>query len=76
MNHIIPAEWKAGRPKKDGYYLVIMAYDRKREPIDFTVAGGWNTHRDRADRLFANYAIPDEDVLCWLDVEDPQEVTP
>lgn len=76
MQQIVPAEWKAGKPKKDGVYLVIWRESRERDIANYTVDGGWNTHRDEGGILFDRYALSDDTFALWLDVEDPQEVTP
>ena len=75
MQHIVPAEWRTGRPEKDGEYLIIDQVC-ERSTMNFTVEGGWNTHRSYSGELCAEYALGDDSVRYWLDVEDPQEVTP
>lgn len=75
MQHIVPAEWRTGRPEKDGIYLIInQCYER--DTMNFTVEGGWNTHWSYLGELCAEHALGDDSVRFWLDVEDPQEVTP
>ena len=75
MQHIIvPAEWRTGRPEKDGEYLVIDRA-RERSTMNFTVEGGWNTFWSYSGELYAEHALGDDSVRFWLDVEDP-EVTP
>lgn len=75
MQHIVPAEWRTGRPEKDGIYLIIdRCYER--DTMNFTVEGGWNTHWSYLGKLYAESALGDDSVRFWLDVEDPQEVTP
>lgn len=74
MQHIVPAKWRTGRPEEDGEYLVIDRF-RRRTTLNFTVEGGWNTHRSYSGELYAEHALGDDSVRFWLDVEDP-EVTP
>lgn len=74
MQHIVPAEWRTGRPEKDGEYLIIdRCYER--DTMSFTVEGGWNTFWTHLGELYAEHALGDDSVRLWLDVEDP-EVTP
>lgn len=75
MQHIVPAKWRTGRPEEDGEYLVIDRF-RRRTTLIFTVKGGWNTFHDYDGEVNTSHTMPDDSVLMWLDVEDPQEVTP
>lgn len=76
MQQIMPAVWRQGKPEKDGIYFVIRHLTHERDCLGYTTDGGWNTHREADGSVFAKYAISDETFDCWLDVEDPQEVTP
>ena len=76
MQQIMPAVWRQGKPEKDGIYLVIWRLSHQRDAVTFTTDGGWNTHREDDGSIFTEHALSDDTFILWLDVEDPQEVTP
>ena len=60
-------------PTLDGTYLVQMTHGGL-SGLDFTIAGGWNTHYDSHGELHTESAISKLDVARWLDAPEPPEV--
>ena len=52
-------EWKCGKPKKNGRYVVVTRMASV-YCVDYTKEYGWNTTLTAHD-----YPFPDEEVLVW-----------
>lgn len=59
-------------PLEDGEYIIQTVYGRT-APMDYTRAGGWNTHYEDGV-LITNNAICDLYVARWFDIPQPKEV--
>lgn len=62
MKTKMSVEWKTGRPRQNGVYVVICKPGHVSQ-IQFTEIYGWNTSgEDNHD-----YAFPDSDIIAWTE---------
>lgn len=57
-------EWKTGRPKEDGDYIVVFRPYGYVMQIPFTVEYGWNTTSENNKE----HVFPDEDIVAWAEL--------
>lgn len=60
-------------PLADGAYYVQTVYGDVKT-MSYTHEGGWNTHREPENVLYAENAINDGYVVRWCSVETPPPV--
>ena len=57
-------------PSDDGIYLIQYVTGEK-GAMQFTVAGGWNTHYESTGNLYDEAAIKDGYVVRWYSAPEP-----
>ena len=60
-------------PDADGIYVVQTIYDDVTS-MQYTIEGGWNTHREPNGKLYDEVAIERGYVARWYKVTKPQPV--
>lgn len=67
---------KTGAPDADGLYAVVVGYsDSVMTTMNYTVEGGWNTHRDSDGVVDAENQIDNSDgyIKAWFNVPPYKE---
>ena len=63
-----------GNPDHDGSFLVYRRDWDCADTSNYTVEGGWNTHRDFEGNLFDLHNMPDEKFIAWAEMPDIPKV--